>query len=92
MAKLIKEFENGLEKRTLVFRGIEFTYTMQPTEIGTEGDAPCFTSQLETEFPELSEDLLERVDMLDTETDADLIFEMLELLDEIEISDNEEVL
>ena len=84
MAKLIKEYENNLEKRTLVFRGAKLTYTMRPTDFGTKGDAPCFSAQLKDKFKDISDDLLEDIDMLDSETDEDEIFQMLELLNEIE--------
>ena len=84
MSKLMREYESGLEKRTLVFRGKELSYTMRPSELGTEGDAPCFTAQLNDSFPDLSQDLLDEVDMLDCETDEDEIFNMLEMLNEVE--------
>jgi hypothetical protein len=84
MAKLIREYENELEKRTLIFRGEEFSYTMRPNALGRSGDAPCFQGQLEERFPGLSEDILESVDELDFSDDEYEIFATLEMLDNAE--------
>ncbi len=84
MAKLIREWENGIEKRTLIFRGEELSYHMIPTSIGANGDAKCFVGQLEDKFPDVSEDILDEIDLLDCETDEDEIFRMLEILEEAE--------
>ena len=86
MSKLIKEFENGIEKRTLVFRKTELSYSMIPRECGSSGDAPCFIEQLGNSFEDISknEELLDEVDCLDYETDEDEIFRILSLLNDIE--------
>lgn len=84
MSKLIREYENEIEKRTLIFRGEKFSYNMRPSALGRRGDAPCFQRQLEDRFPDLSEDILESVDELDFSDDEYEIFAILEMLDEAE--------
>ena len=81
MAKYKKEFENGIVKHTLNFRGKEFDFSMIPTFFGASADKKCFSAQLAETFPDINEDEL---DMIDCLSDDDEVLEVLSVLEQLE--------
>jgi hypothetical protein len=88
MAKFKQEYENGVQINTLVFRGIEFSFTMAERADGlVSSDKPCFSAQIEEAFSDMTSEILNDeidVDMIDSSTHEDEVFEILELLEEYE--------
>ena len=72
MAKLIKTYENGIEKFELTFLGETYDYSMIPNDYGATGDKPTFDTQIAKRHPELKEKkiLMERLDSISFEDDG----------------------
>ena len=86
MAKLKVEYANHISKYTLTFRNKEFDFSMIPDETGSTGDKPCFSVQINKEFPDMTEDILNNeieIDMIDC-SDGEEVFEILERLEDYE--------
>lgn len=83
MAKLIKTYENGIEKIELTFRDKIFDYSMIPNGCGRTGDKPAFDTQIPKEFPELCNDegVITLLDNLSFEDDEEDILDILEQLE-----------
>jgi len=93
MAKLIKTFENGIEKTELTFLAKTFTLTMMPTKHGSKSVEKCLAVQVSlyldkyyTYLDEESEEFQKVADVLDLIDceDNDDILEDLKILDEYE--------
>lgn len=72
MAKLIKSYENGIEKLELTFNGDTYEYSMLPTRYGRKGDKPTFDRQVADKHPELADNdrLMDALDSLSFEDDG----------------------
>lgn len=86
MAKLVKTYENGIEKTELTFRGETYDFSMLPCEHGRRSDKHGFDKQVTNKYPELKEEdeLIDILDDLSWQYDEDDIFEALEALEEWE--------
>lgn len=88
MAKFIQEYEYGVQKNKLVFRGKEFSFNMVKGEENgiVSSDKPCFSAQITVEFPDMTNAILSlgAVDMIDCNLYDEQIFEILEILEEQE--------
>lgn len=83
MAKLVKTYENDIEKLELTFRGAVFDFSMIPDDRGGRtGDKPAFDTQVSRKYPELEEDA---IDLLENLTFEDNSYEILEILEQLEV-------
>ncbi len=80
MAKLVKTYENDIEKIELTFRGEVFDYSMIPNDCGRESDKPAFDTQIRRKYPELADELIFLLDNLSFEDDGDDILDILDQL------------
>lgn len=83
MAKLFIEYEEGVTKRTLIFRDKVYDFSMIPTEYGSKADKKSFEIQVENEcyFDDKMYEALESLSIYSNEED---ILEALEILDNYE--------
>lgn len=91
MSALIKEYKDGLEIRTLVFRGKNLSYIVQQSGFSprSEGrysgfEVQYIRMQLKDNFPDLQKEVYDKIIPLDRETCEDEIFRILGILDEVE--------
>lgn len=89
MAKLIKTYENGIEKFELVFKGETFDFSMLWCEGGRKSDKECFEFQVKEKFPELAHVrvVLNLIERLSWESDE---YEILDILEQLEEWEREE--
>ncbi|HMM20605.1 MAG TPA: hypothetical protein PKA10_07680 [Selenomonadales bacterium] len=82
MAKLVKTFENNIERVELTFRDKTCWFSMLPTPFGWKGNRPGFDIQVGMIHPELADDddLMELLDNLSSEDSGNEILELLESL------------
>jgi len=74
---------DGKVKKELTYRNANFSYTMIPNEYGKTGDKKGFMYQVEEQFPNEDEDVLDALDSLGF-ADEDGIEEILNILSEYE--------
>lgn len=89
MAKLVKTYEDGIEKFELTFRGKTYEFSMlEDDRYGRKSDKPGFFYQIIEDWPEFKhdEEFESIIDDIDTnEDDAELLFMALEALDNLEV-------
>lgn len=87
MAKIVKTYENGIEKTELTFRNETYDFSMLPCEDGRKSDKQVFDEQVTNKYPELKEEeeLIELLDNLSFCNDEEDIFEALEALESWEV-------
>lgn len=87
MAKLVKTFENNIERVELTFRGKTYSFSMMPAPRGRKSNRPGFDTQVSVVHPELADDddLMEVLDNLSSEDDGDEILEFLGSLADWEV-------
>lgn len=84
MAKLIKSYENGVEKFELTFCGKTYDYSMLPTTCGRKGDKPAFDTQVEREMADVPEPVLELLDAISWEDSGSDLLGIMKKLDRYE--------
>lgn len=86
MAKLVKTYENDIEKTELTFRGETYDFSMIPTSYGSKGDKPTFEIQVAKKHPEYAndDDLIEVLAEISLDSGEDDIFRSLECLEYLE--------
>ena len=63
---------NGEEHNILKFMGRTYEFTMIPCECGKKGNAPFFEDQVQDDFPDLPEYIIDALSDIDYETSKSL--------------------
>lgn len=72
MATFVVTYENNVIKKELFFADKKFSYRMIDNEGGKTGDNKCFEFQIQDEFEEVDDEIIEAVSMLDFGDDDDI--------------------